>query len=403
MRTFVAATLLVICAATAHATWQDRVTLINSKLNEALATDATSGKQLAEEAYYGIFEGEPHNMEVAVRVNLSGRRSYELESQFTQLRQAIAKGAPLVTLQTMKAELLTGLTIASRELDAQAAPAPVANVSRAASVSSLNAADTFGKSLLIILREGFEIILILGAITAFLIKAGARDRLGVVASGVITGIVASVLTAVVSSVFVRSLTVDPEVIEGCTLGLAAIVLFCVSHWLISRAESKHWVDFIKSKVHVSLTTGNMTALWITSFLAVYREGAETVLFYQGLAAQSPGQGRIILAGLALGCAALLVVFLTFRQGILRIPPRPFFRITSALLYYMAFVFAGKAVVELQAGQVLHLIPLRGWPTIDFLGIYPTVQSLAVQGLFIAAIAVSMLIVFLRRQSEPVAA
>jgi high-affinity iron transporter len=390
MRTFIVATLLAMLTATAHATWQDRVTLISAKLDEALVADAAHGKQLAEEAYYAIFEGEPHNMEVAVRVNISGRRSYELESQFTELRQAIGKGAAPATLRTMKADLILALTEAAREMDL-------------APVSSLSAADTFGKSLLIILREGFEIILILGAITAFLIKAGARDRLRVVAGGVVAGIIASVLTAVLGSMFVRSLTISPEIIEGCTLALAAIVLFFVSHWLISRAESKHWVEFIKSKVHVSLSTGNMTALWITSFLAVYREGAETALFYQGLAAQTPGQWRIILAGLALGVAALLAVFLTFRQGILRIPPRPFFRVTSALLYYMAFVFAGKAVVELQAGQVLHLMPLRGWPTIPFLGVYPTVQSLAVQACFVAAILGSMLFVFLRRQPQPVTA
>ncbi len=400
MRTLLTVTLFFLLGAAAHATWQDRVTLISSKLDEALATDAASGKQLAEEAYYGIFEGEPHNMEVAVRVTISGRRSYELESQFTQLRQAIGKGAPRAQLEAMKTQLLADLAATAHAMDG---PSATQTADAAPVRSTANAADTFAKSLLIILREGFEIILILGAITAFLIKAGARDRLRVVASGVATGIVASVLTAVLYSMFVHSLTVNPEIIEGCTLGLAATVLFCVSHWLISRAESKHWVDFIKSKVHVSLSTGNMTALWLTSFLAVYREGAETVLFYQGLAAQAPGQGRMIVAGLGLGLAALLVVFLTFRQGILRIPPRPFFRITSALLYYMAFVFAGKAVVELQAGQVLHLMPLRGWPTIEFFGVYPTVQSLAVQGLLIAAILVSMVVVFLRRQPEPVAA
>ena len=115
---------------------------------------------------------------------------------------------------------------------------------------------------------------------------------------------------------------------------------------------------------------------------------------------APKQGNVILAGCLLGCAVLALLFITFRRGILRIPPRPFFRVTSALLYYMAFVFAGKAVVELQAGQVLHLIPLRGWPTIEVLGIYPTLQSLGLQAIFVVAILGSMLVVYLRRQPEP---
>src|SRR5262249_55566091 len=129
------------------------------------------------------------------------------------------------------------------------------------------------------------------------------------------------------------------------------------------------------------------------------EGAETVLFYHGLFAQAPRESHVIAAGFGVGCAILALVFITFRRGILRIPPRPFFRVTSALLYYMAFVFAGKAVIELQAGQIIHVIPLSGWPTIDFLGIYPTVQSLVVQALFIVAIIASMIAVYLRRQPQ----
>ena len=399
MRPIVTA-LMLLAAVAAHAgesVWKHQVTLIGAKLDEALAAgDPVRGKQLAEAAYFELFEGEPHNMEVAVRMHISGRRCYALESQFTELRQGLSKGVPLADLRAAKTKLLADLTSAANELDV-AAP-----LQMTASVSSIGVADTFGKSLLIILREGFEIILILGAISAFLIKAGARDKLRVVTSGALVGVVASALTAIASILFVRSLTLNPEIIEGATLMLAAVVLFFVSHWLISKAESKHWVDFIKSKVNVSLSTGNMTALWLASFLAVYREGAETVLFYQGLASTAPQQGRVITGGFLLGCAVLAVVFMTFRQGILRIPPRPFFRVTSALLYYMAFVFAGKAVVELQAGQVLHVIPLHGWPTIDFLGIYPNLQSLAVQACFVAAILASMLVVFLRRQPDAVA-
>jgi high-affinity iron transporter len=284
------------------------------------------------------------------------------------------------------------LTIRADELPAAAGTAHAAT-------TSLNVADTFSKSLVIILREGFEVILILGAISAFLIKAGARDRLRVVTGGALVGVLASILTAIIGTLFLRSINVSPEIIEGATLMLATIVLFFVSHWLISKAESKHWVDFIKSKVSVSLNTGNMAALWLASFLAVYREGAETVLFYQGLVSIAPGQTKIIIAGFLAGCLALGVVFLTFRQGILRIPPRPFFRVTSALLYYMAFVFAGKAIVELEEGQVIHVIPLHGWPTIDFLGIYPNVQSLAAQACLLGAMAVSILIVVLRRRTN----
>jgi high-affinity iron transporter len=385
--------------------WQERVAAIGSTLDRALAAcargDRAYGKELASDAYFDGFENESNNMEVAVRVNLSGKKCYELESQFSELRQAIGKGAALDQLTSLKTKLMSDLDAAARELDAHGqASVPATAVAPNAAVSStVSEADAFGKSFLIILREGFEIILLLGAISAFLIKSGARDKLWIVAQAVVVGILASGLTAAATMLFVNSLAVNPEIVEGVTLMLAAIVLFFVSHWLISSAESKHWIGFIKSKVNVSLSSGNVTALWVASFLAVYREGAETVLFYQGLSSMAPTQGKVIAAGFVVGIVALGAMFLIFRRGILRIPPRPFFRITSAMLYYMAFVFAGKAVIELQAGQVIHLIPLPGWPTIDLLGFYPTLQSVAVQMGFILAILVSLVIVFARRQTQ----
>jgi high-affinity iron transporter len=395
MKILLSTALLFTLAGSAHAAWRDRVALIDATLNRAIAADTATGKRLAEEAYFVDFEGEPLNMEVAVRTRISGKRCYELESQFSQLRQAINKPKSVDEPPRLRAALVADLNAAADELDATA---PMTAESSTQLTSQFTMADTFGKSLVIILREGFEIILILGAISAFLIKAGARGQLRVVVSGALIGVLASILTAVAGVLFVRSININPEIIEGATLMLATIVLFFVSHWLISKAESKHWIEFIKSKVRVSLNTGNMAALWLTSFLAVYREGAETVLFYQGLASSAAGQANIILAGFLAGCVALGAVFVTFRQGILRIPPRPFFRITSALLYYMAFVFAGKAIVELQAGQVIHVIPLRGWPTVDFLGIYPNVQSLSAQAFLLGAMALSILIVMLRRRT-----
>src|SRR5437867_13268796 len=126
MRTFLTA-LLFFAAATAQAgetVWQHQVRLIGAKLDESIAAatagDIARGKQLAEAAYFELFEGEPHNMEVAVRTHISGKRCYALESQFTELRQGISKGLNAAAIATAKAKLLADLADAANELDATA-------------------------------------------------------------------------------------------------------------------------------------------------------------------------------------------------------------------------------------------------------------------------------------------
>jgi high-affinity iron transporter len=272
-----------------------------------------------------------------------------------------------------------------------------------AKTSAFTNAGVFGQSFLIIVREGVEVILILGAISAVLIKSGARDKLRIVRSALMVSLLASVATGVLSVIFVRSISdAHREILEGATLLLAAIVLFFVSHWLISRAEAKQWVDFLKSKVQGSLDTGRAAALWLVCFLAVYREGAETVLFYHGLASSVSGRGGAIAAGFGVGCVVLIVLYLLFRRGIMRIPTRPFFRVTSAFLYVMAFIFAGKAIHEFQEAGVIAESALQSLPKIKFLGIYPTVQTLVVQAVIVLAAAASVLWVLQRqRQTAPV--
>ena len=73
-----------------------------------------------------------------------------------------------------------------------------------------------------------------------------------------------------------------DIIEGLTLLVAVGVLFSVSYWLISRVEAAKWQQFIREKVNTALEHGGGRALAFVAFLAVYREGAETALFYQAL-------------------------------------------------------------------------------------------------------------------------
>jgi high-affinity iron transporter len=185
--------------------------------------------------------------------------------------------------------------------------------------------------------------------------------------------------------------------------LACAILFMIGHWLVGQAEAQHWNSFIRAHLKSSLSGGSRRTLWFTVFLAVFREGAEVVLFYQALWLGSGArESTQLIGGFLLGCLALGAIFVTFKFGVLRIPIRPFFRVTGALLFYLAFAFAGKSIVELQAGGYLLVNEMHGWPTINALGIYPTVQSLGLQAFMLMLLAASLIWTFAirNRNSSP---
>ncbi|MGE5099870.1 MAG: FTR1 family protein, partial [Deltaproteobacteria bacterium] len=253
-----------------------------------------------------------------------------------------------------------------------------------------SASEAFFQSLLIIMREGFEAILVVGAVVAFLLKTGHRERLRSIWMGIVLALVASGLTAVVLRTVLSAIPASQEIIEGLTLLVAVAVLFSVSYWLISRVEAAKWQAFIREKVNNALEHGGGRALAFVAFLAVYREGAETALFYQALFNEGAHVVLPISLGIVTGFAGLAVIFTLFYRFGVRIPLRPFFSVTSVLLYYMAFVFTGKGIKELQEGNAVPISTIHGFPTVEALGLYPTWQTLLAQmvllALFVFAVA-----------------
>jgi high-affinity iron transporter len=230
-------------------------------------------------------------------------------------------------------------------------------------------------------------------VVAFLIKTGHRERLRSIWVGVLLALGASAATAVVLATALRALPATREVIEGATMLVAVAVLFSVSYWLISKVEAAKWQKFIREKVDAALQHGGGTALSLVAFLAVYREGAETALFYQALLNEGTDVLLPIIAGVVAGGAALAVIFTLFWKYGIRIPLRPFFAVTSVLLYYMAFVFMGKGMRELQEGGVVSITVLPGWPHLDAMGIFPSVETLLAQLLLLMLFAFALLKTF----------
>jgi len=246
-----------------------------------------------------------------------------------------------------------------------------------------SASEAFIQSLLIILREGFEAILVIGAVVAFLLKTGHRERLKSIWMGVGFGLAASGLTAIILRTVLLAIPASQDIIEGVTMLVAVAVLFSVSYWLISRVEAAKWQQFIREKVTNALEHGGGRALAFVAFLAVYREGAETALFYQALFNEGSHVILPITLGILVGFAALGIIFTLFYRYGVKIPLRPFFSVTSVLLYYMAFVFTGTAIRELQEGNAMSITLIRGMPTVPAIGLYPTWETVLAQLLLLA--------------------
>jgi len=172
-----------------------------------------------------------------------------------------------------------------------------------------------------------------------------------------------------------------------------VVLFSVSYWLLSKLEHRKWERYLKDRMSRAVGSGSGLALASVAFLAVYREGFETVLFYKALFISSGGELSSIAGGFLVGSVGLVFLYLAFTRWGVKIPMRPFFAATSGVLYLMAVVFAGQGIAELQAGGTVGTTPVEWAPRIDVLGVYPTMESLLAQGVLVVALIVGLAITF----------
>lgn len=255
------------------------------------------------------------------------------------------------------------------------------------------------QSFLVLLREGFEAILLVGAIVAYLHKTDRGDKRRHVWTGVLGGLAASLvawlaLDRAFSAAAARSSTAH-AVLEGATMLLAALVLFYVSFWLLSKVESKRWRAFIDGRLKASLADDRAWMLGAIGFLAVFREGVETVLFVQAISLGSGGAWGEIGIGLLAGALALVGLYYAVHHAGVNVPLRTFFAVTGAALALLAVRFLGLGLFELQeagwlpttpmpdVASVLASSPLVGFLGRDLLGFAPTLEVVAGQALLVA--------------------
>ncbi len=265
---------------------------------------------------------------------------------------------------------------------------------------------TFVTAFGLLVREGLEAILVIAAIVAYLIKTGNKHMLKGVYLGSFAAILASIVLAwALETMLGEQSGVARELLEGWTMFLAVAVLFYVSNWMLSKADTIAWENYISGKVQQSIDSKSQWTLIFAAFIAVMREGAELILFYSAAFTGGMSNPTYIAYGIGAGILVLVIVWVCFRYFSVRLPLRAFFMFTSVLLFLMCISFMGKGVVELTEADVISgrtVIPAMKGFSIEILSIYDRAETLIPQIMLVIAAVWTMLPhLFRKKGNDPV--
>ncbi len=239
----------------------------------------------------------------------------------------------------------------------------------------------FASSFSIIFREGLEAALILGAIVTYLEASRNEKFIKYVYIGLMLAIGVALFIWFLLDHMLQSSGIDKDLLKGI-VGISAVaVLFWVCFWLLNKIESKKWVEFIKSRVGKATTTGSVMAFILISFFTVFREGIETVIFYQSLFSFTAYIDIYIISGFLLGMVVVLTIGILIKKIMRKLPLRAIFGLTMGIGALMSVAFIGNAIRSFQeAGYIpttalVDTIPILDSNIAAMTGIHPTLESL----------------------------
>jgi high-affinity iron transporter len=375
-----------------------RVAEANGLVDQAVAAaqsgDREQAYDLARTAYLDHFE----LAEVPLRLR-DPNLVLDLEFAFAKFRNDIRDGAPLSQVRAHATEIRAGLEDVDRTLADTGIAAPLL---------------AFVFSFTILFREGVEVVLLLAILLGALSAGRASNYRKPLGLGVLGAILATFATWVLATVVLEIAPLQRELLEGITALLAVAVLFTVSFWLISRLEHRHWIEFMRARVASAVAAGSAAAFAGLGFTAVYREGFETVLFYQALSTFSQGLEVWVVLGVVTAALALAAVAFAILKLGKRLPVKPMLIGGASILLLLSVTFAGNAVRSLQSADWIGVTPVdSSWARLpvfaaELTGIHPTREGLTAQAVLLAVYVAGAVWVFAirprrRRQPEAVRA
>tara|TARA_R100001377_G_scaffold13980_2_gene7061 strand:+ start:1826 stop:3871 length:2046 start_codon:yes stop_codon:yes gene_type:complete len=341
---------------------QSPINITKSQLNTALKAyyknDYEKANTLAVSAYLDGFELIENSLDA--RDEVLRKR---IEANLINLRQVISIAGEEDNLIQLSEELFKQLDKAEQLLTGAA----------------LSSGALFTASLVILLREGLEALLVIIALMTVLVRTQRKDALKFVHFGWLGALVAGVATWAAAQSLISISGASREVMEGVAAMIAAIMLLYVGIWMHSKTNAQQWQAYIQKHINSQLQTGTLWGLATLSFIAVYREVFETVLFYQSLLTQAaPAQFSVVLGGFIIGCGLLTIVAWGLLKYSIKLPIARFFSTTTYLLLALAFILMGKAISALQEAAIVTISPLPIHIEISWVGIGSTWQGLLAQ-------------------------
>lgn len=366
--------------------------ILDKAYKAATSGNGDEGSALVNNAYYQYYE--KLGFEKNVMNAISGDRVSQVEYQFKMTRKTMRDGGSDKEIKQLVDDLKSWLVKDAAILDGGAS----GNVNGFTKLVTSSA----GQAFLILIREGLEALLVVAAVIAYLVKSGNKRFAKWIYLGVVAGLAGSGLVAVLFTFLFGGSGPIQEISEGVCALIATLMLLWTSNWMLNKSSVEAWNNYIRNKTEAAvagaqskvesgqgLGLGMIASLAMLSFLAVFREGAETVIFYESIYSMSQDAHGMWVGGLA-AAAVLIVIFLILRFTSVKIPIGPFFLVTSILMAALVVIFAGGGIHALIEGDLIEGTYLSTVPTNDWIGLYPYVETITAQ--VIAAIAVVVLFV-----------
>ena len=340
--------------------------------NEALLTSRS--------AYLDSYE----NIELPLRP-INPDFTLDMEIKFAELRNLIQSQSPYGEIQTKTIEIRNGLDESERLVSGTGIIAPTI---------------AFSTSFSIIFREGLESALIIGAILTYLDASRNQRFKKHIYYGLLLAAAATGISWFIAEHIIEISGASRELIEAIA-GVSAVgVLFWVSFWVLNRIETKKWIEFVKAKIWKATTTGGVTVFIMLSFFTVYREGFETVLFYQAMLSFAKYMEWYVIAGMILGLTVIIGIAFIVRKLGKKLPLRVLFGLTMGIGAYMSITFIGNAVRSFQeagyisATHMIGIIPRLDINLAAMTGIHPTLETVVAQLILLSVYIVGSLYVLI---------
>lgn len=328
----------------------------------------TAAFEEARAGYLDCFEAVEAPLDVVAGTDFR----FEVEDIFARVRALIDAGAPTAEIRDRIVQLRGLIDDAERQLTSKGVGAP---------------ALAFGQSLTLLLREGLEAVLLVSVLLTYLESSEHSRHKKPILYGVGFAIAATVVTFFAVDALFSVLPFGREVLEAA-VGLSAVVmLFYVSFWLVARLDQRRRMEFLQARVWKAASVGSATSLALVGFTAVYREGFETVLFYQALFAFGDGLQAWIVAGMAVAVVVLAVVAWAVLKLGRKLPVQRFLTVALVIVMFTSVAVLGNAMRALQEAAVMDLHFLDSWPSLPIFlaqatGYHPTLPSVLAQGILL---------------------